>query len=84
MIVQQEITVHAIKCEVCDKLFHCLGEDYSPWVEDTEWIDDALPDSDWGIEEDKHYCPSHWEWSDDGESIIAKTDKAQEDSNATT
>ncbi len=71
MIVDKQITVHAIKCDVCGILLEWSDED-SSWVEDTEWLDDeALKESGWEEDEqkDEHYCPDHWEWSDDDEII---------------
>ena len=70
MIVDKQITVHAIKCDVCGILLE-WSDEHNPWVEDTEWFEESLDNSDWeqDIDSEEHYCPDHWEWSDDDEII---------------
>ncbi len=60
------------KCDVCGKLYE-YSDEHSPWTADTEWFDN-FKDTDWAEDEEQteHYCPDHWQWSEDGDTIIRK------------
>lgn len=72
MIKEKQITVKAIACDVCEKLYE-YSDEYSPWAEDAEWFG-QFPEGGWeqNEEQTEHYCEDHWQWSDDDKEIIRK------------
>lgn len=67
MLISKQITVYAIKCDVCGKLYEYIVNedgDRNSWSSDTTWFEDKILESHgWGYGNDnEHYCPKHWEW----------------------
>ena len=68
-----KVEMFTVRCDNCGKL---SGDDaeYSCWNDESTALDMAS-ESDWIIEDDKHYCPDCYSYNDEDELTLKTISK---------